>query len=137
MGKIKNWDEFLKDVPTTVLIAELERRQEEEKNNIKASPIAHDIMEEIDNALVQFGDYTFGDKGPHEVMAIYTFTRKLRNMPAKDIAEILTQVLDNYPLPGSVGSEGHGERTVNAIIGDLDDIADFDDLFQYDDRFEY
>ena len=127
----------LKEVSTSDLLAELERRKEEEKNSIKASPIAHDIMEGIDEALVQFGNYLFEDRGPHEVMAIYTYVGKLKEKSAKDIAEILTQVLDNYPLSGSVGSYMHAEQAVNAIIVDLDSISDFDDLFDCDDRFEY
>lgn len=134
---IKNWEDFIKDIPTEALLAELERRKDTEKNNIKASPIAFDIMEEIDDALIQFGHYTFGDKGPYEVMSISTISHKLKSKTVKEVAEILTQVLDNYESYSSVGSYRHAEDVVNTLIGELDDMEWFDELFQYDDRFEY
>lgn len=134
---VKNWEEFIKDIPTDALMAELERRKEENKNNIKASPIAFDIMEEIDDALIQFGHYTFGDKGPYEVMSISTYSHKLKSKPVKEIAGILTQVLDNYESYSSVGSYRHAEDVVNTIVGEMDDMEWFDELFQYDDRFDY
>lgn len=134
---IKNWEDFINDIPTEALLAELERRKEENKNNIKASPLAHDIMKEIDDALIQFGHYTFSDKGPYEVMSISTYTYKLKSKTVKEVADILTQVLDNYEKVSSVGSYRHAEDVVNALVGEMDDMEWFDELFQYDDRFEY
>lgn len=134
---IKNWEEFIKDIPTNVLVAELERRNDENKNNIKSDPIAFDIMEEIDDALIQFGHYTFSDKGPWEVMDISTLVHKLKSKPVSEIANILTQVLDNYDKISKVGDYNHASEAVNAIIGELDNMEWFDDLFEHDDRFEY
>lgn len=134
---IKNWEDFIKDIPTEALLGELERRKDNEKNNIKASPIAFDIMKEIDDALIQFGHYTFSDKGPHEVMSISTYSHKLKSKPVKEVAVILTQVLDNYESYSSVGNYTHAEDLVNALVGEMDEMEWFDELFQYDDRFEY
>ena len=130
---IKNWEEFIKEIPTDVLVSELERRKEEGKNNIKASPIAHDIMEEIDDALIQFGHYTFSDKGPWEVMDIGTFAYKLKSMSAKEAGTILSQVLDNYK------DYDRAISAVNAIIGEFDSMPNewFDELLNSDERFEY
>ena len=139
MSNIKNWQEFIKDIPTDVLVSELERRKEEGKNNIKASPIAHDIMEEIDYALIQFGDYTFSDKGPCEVMDISTLVQKLKGKTAKEVGEILSQVLDNYEKFSSSGEYKHAEDAVNAIVGEFDSMPEewFDELLDSDERFEY
>lgn len=134
---IKNWEEFIKDIPTDVLVAELERRNDENKNNIKSDPIAFDIMEEIDDALIQFGHYTFSDKGPWEVMDISTLVHKLKSKPVSEIANILTQVLDNYDKISKVGDYNHASEAVNSIIGELDNMEWFGDLVKYDDRFEY
>jgi hypothetical protein len=142
MSNIKNWEEFIKDIPTDVLVSELERRKEENKNNIKASPIAHDIMEEIDDALIQFGHYTFSDKGPWEVMDISTLVQKLKGKSSKEVGEILSHVLDNYDEYTSSNARGnynHAIETVNAIIGEFDSMPGewFDELLDSDERFEY
>lgn len=134
---IKNWEESIKDIPTNILVAELERRNDENKNNIKSDPIAFDIMEEIDDALIQFGHYTFSDKGPWEVMDISTLVYKLKSKPVSEIANILKQVLDNYDKISKVGDYKHASKAVSAIISELDNMEWFDDLFEYDDRFEY
>jgi hypothetical protein len=133
MSNIKNWEEFIKDIPTDILVSELERRKEEGKNNIKASPIAHDIMKEIDDALIQFGQYTFDDKGPWEVMDIGTFVYKLKSMSVKEVATILSQVLDNY------NDYNRASSAVNAIIGEFDSMPEewFEELLDSDKRFEY
>jgi hypothetical protein len=133
MSNIKNWEEFIKDIPTDILVSELERRKEEGKNNIKASPIAHDIMKGIDDALIQFGQYTFDDKGPYEVMDIGTFVYKLKSMSVKEVATILSQVLDNY------NDYNRASSAVNAIIGEFDSMPEewFEELLDSDKRFEY
>jgi flagellar motor switch protein FliG len=139
MSNIKNWEEFIKDIPTDVLVYELERRKEEVKNKINANPISHDIMEEIDDALIQFGHYTFSDKGPWEVMDISTLVQKLKTKTAKEVGEILSQVLDNYEKFSSSGEYKHAEYVVNAIVGEFDSMSEewFDELLDSDERFEY
>lgn len=133
---IKNWEDFIKDIPTNVLVAELERRNEN-KNNLIADPVSSYIMKEIDTALTRFGDYTFGDKGPYEVMNISNLVYKIKDKPVKEVANILTQVLDNYDKISKIGNYDHAISTVNTIIGELDSMEWFDDLFDYDNRFEY
>jgi len=141
MGEIKNWREFLKDVPTDVLLSEVDSRKEEKKNSIDADPIAIEIIEDIDYALVRFGKYQFSDKGPHEVMDIYSIKRKLETKPIIEIGKILTQVLDYYGYDDvvSVGDYSHGSRVVNSLIGEFDSLSeeDFTELLNCDDRFEY
>ncbi len=139
MGEIKNWREFLKDVPTDILLSELDSRREDDMNSIDIDPVAIEIMSAIDDALTSFGSYSFGDKGPHEVMDIYSLKRKLLGKSINEIGEILTQVLDNYGDVSTVGNDEHASETVNSIIGEFDDLSeeDFTELLDYDNRFEY
>jgi hypothetical protein len=144
MSNIKNWKEFLKDIPTEVLMAEVESRKEEKISSITSNidPIAKEIMDDIDYALTQFGEYTFGDKGPDEVMNISEITDKLRILPVNRIASILSSVLDNYNDVSKAMTKTkyrYAKSTVDTIICDLDDMPeeDFDKLFELDNRFVY
>lgn len=89
-------------------------------------------MKEIDEALIQFGHYTFSDKGPHEVMSISTYSHKLKSKPIKEVAVILTQIPDNYESYSSVHSYTQAEDLVNTLVGEMNDMEWFDELFQYD-----
>jgi hypothetical protein len=126
---IKNWKEFLKDVPTEILLSEIENR----KNKNTISDLASFIIDKLDYAIKQFGSYTFEDKGPDEVIDIPSIKNKLSNKPIKEIAKILSEVLDNYP------NYGHASSLVNYIIGEFDNLSDedFEELLDSDDRFEY
>jgi hypothetical protein len=129
---VKNWKEFIKDIPTEVLEAELLRREEDARNELNLDPLALEIMQATDKAITQFGEYTFGDKGPHEVMNISVFSEILKGKPVKEVASILSQVLDN-------GNYRHASSVVDAIIGELDSMPEdwFEELLDSDDRFEY
>ena len=97
-------------------------------------------MDDLDDALKTFGSYTFGDKGPHEVMDIDDIKNSLSKLTIKGIGEVLSQVLDNYEKVSSVdGGDYEASYLVNTIIGDFDDLSeeDFDELLDCDDRFEY
>ena len=128
---IKNWKDFLKDVPSEVLKSELEDR--ENKNSSNLNELSIDIMEKIDNAIQQFGVYNFEDKGPWEVMNIKSIKSQLEKLSIKEIANILKEVLDNYK------NYNHASRLVNTIIGEFDDLEDndFEELLDSDERFEY
>lgn len=128
----------LSTVSTAELVAELDRR---EKAKISARPEALDIIEQIDEARREFGDYTFGDRGPREVINIGKIADTLRVLPNLERGQILKEVLDNYP------DDYYSSLTVNCVIvqfsGDWISNADglpeaeFDELLGYDDRFEY
>lgn len=126
---IKNWKEFIKDIPTDVLESELKRRKEE----IDIDPIAKDIMLKTDEALDRFGKYSFEDKGPWEVMDITSLTNQLKDKTAKDVGSILSKVLDNY------NNQNYAKSVVGCIIGQLDSMPEdwFDELLDSDERFEY
>ena len=131
MEHLKDWSEFLKDVPTEVLHAEIESRKSRKNDSI--SPGAIDIMNRIDNAIEKFGSYTFDDKGAFEVMSIYSIKKELAGKPTEEIAGILSEVLDKY------SNKYRAEETVSCIISSLDDMPEeeFDRLLDSDERFEY
>lgn len=128
-NNIKNWEEFLKDVPTDALISELENRK---RNNLNVSSEALEIMTELVSALKEFGAYSLEDRGPNEVMDINSIVRRLSNKSIVEIANILTEILDNYQ-----GEYFHASYLVNTIIGEFDSHKDFESLLDSDKRFEY
>ena len=131
MSNIKNWTEFLKDVPTDALLSEIETRKIKQSASVGES--ATDIMSQIDKAIEMFGSYSFDDKGPWEVMDINSIKKNLSTKSIKEIASILSQVLDNY------SNYERASYVVNCILGEFDSLPEdeFDELLDSDDRFEY
>jgi hypothetical protein len=108
--------------------------------DIPLDEIGDKIIEETDMALKMFGEYSFGDKGPHEVMDVDSISDMFENKDIQDVARVLSFVLDNYHLKTKISSHDPqwvASSIVEALIHSLDDREDFDELFQYDDRFEY
>jgi hypothetical protein len=135
MANIKNWSEFLKEVPTDVLLSEIENRKKSSYKNVSVE--ATNIMKQIDDAIKDFGEYSFDDKGPWEVMDIKSIKKKLTGFPSnksiKEIASVLSEILDNY------SDKVRGAEVVNCLIGEFDDLPEdeFDELLDSDERFEY
>lgn len=71
----------------------------------------------------QFGEYTFGDKGPHEVMDIDDLARKFRAAGVDASIEAFKHILK---------SKKHGEQLASAIVGQLED---WDELWNAHDDF--
>lgn len=143
MGKIKDWSEFLKDVPTDILKKELEIRDSNKvtwKKLLKSKKIDDltlYIMRKIDEALNDFGKYSFNDKGPDEVMDFDDIMKSLEKKDANEVGKVLKDILDYYQIGTSVGDYSNAEATVNTIINGLDHREDFEEILDYDDRFEY
>ena len=126
---VKNYQEFLKDIPSDELKQELKRRDSESKEGLH--PVAAQIMEELKEAIEEFGAYTFSDKGADEVMDMTTISSLFTNLTIEECATVISQVMDHYE------NKYIGEQMMGELVMCLDHRADFDDLFQYDDRFEY
>jgi hypothetical protein len=58
-----------------------------------------EIIDEINYALKQFGEYTYNDKGAREVMDLEPITEELKTMSAEDVLKVLTEVETNHPNP--------------------------------------
>lgn len=131
MGNIKNWTEFLKDVPTAALLSEIESRKIKQSTSVSES--ANDIMSQIDKSIEMFGSYSFDDKGPWEVMNINSIKKSLSTKSIKEIASILSEILDSY------SNYERAFSVVACILGEFDSLpeAEFDELLDSDDRFEY
>lgn len=131
MSNIKNWTEFLKDVPTDALLSEIETRKIKQSASVSES--ATDIMSQIDKAIEMFGSYSFDDKGPWEVMDINSIKKNLSTKSIKEIAAILSEILDNY------SNYKRATSVVGCILGEFDSLPEdeFDELLDSDDRFEY
>lgn len=131
MANIKNWSEFLKDVPTDALVSEIESRKSQKY--LSVSKTAAYIMEKIDDAIKRFGIYSFDDKGPDEVMDIDSIVRSLSGKSVKEIGSILSEILDNY------SDSKRALRFVECIIREFDYLPEdeFTELLESDERFEY
>lgn len=142
MADIKNWDEFLKDIPTDILQKEIDKRNNVHSwnallNSNKINKLSLRIMNEIDDALKQFGEYTFSDKGPDEVMNISSIVRAFEDDDSEEVGKTLKDILDYYAAGSSKGNYNNACATVATLISCLDDREDFDDILEYDNRFEY
>lgn len=60
---------------------------------------AKDIIEEIDEALRMFGEYTYGDKGAEEVMDIPGIANRLKEHTGEEIIAILTEIVAKHRYP--------------------------------------
>jgi len=60
---------------------------------------AIEIINDINDALKQFGTYPYHDKGAHEVMDIPKIANHLKQMPAEDIIKVLTEVENSHDDP--------------------------------------
>lgn len=74
-----------------------------------------DIIGQLEEALVEFGTYSFDDKGPHEVMDLDPITKRLKELEADDAGYILKEVIARHE---------RGQILVTSIVNSLDDQPD-------------
>lgn len=81
---------------------------------------AEQILKEMDDALHQFGYYTFGDKGAREVMDLPPIVAALNAMPVGECIAVLEAV---YTQP-EAGSErkNRAEQLVEELVCDMDGV---------------
>lgn len=84
------------------------------------------ILEDINKAIKQFGEYAYFDKGAQEVMDIDSWIYSFRRLPASEAAAVLRSVVDNSPQ--------YGELFVSAVLTEL---QEWDELFEEDKMSEY
>lgn len=85
---------------------------------------AQECSELIDKAIKSFGEHSYYDKGPTEVMDFKYITDKLMNMSGQQIADMLVELiyLNDY-----------GVSFTKAVMSAMDDCTDIDALY-IDDR---
>lgn len=79
---------------------------------------AEECIKQIKQAIRLFGTYTYGDKGPREVMDIETIVQELRSMPLAETKELLEKVV-KYDVKNQ-----RGHALVSAILVSLQDLPD-------------
>lgn len=91
---------------------------------------AEQILKEMDDALHQFGHYTFGDKGAREVMDLDAIVEALNALPVAEVIEILEAVY-NQPQAGTERKD-RAEQLVEELVCNMDgvDEARWDALMQ-------
>lgn len=86
---------------------------------------AKECIGEIKTALKQFGEYSYYDKGPNEVMDMPSICfKRMSDMDAKQIADVLAEVREYK----------HGERFVSEVLVDLQESAQKLDALYEDKR---
>lgn len=58
----------------------------------KVHPLTKETLKALGTGLKMFGEYTFGDKGPHEVLDIDSIATKYRALPASQAAKLLLEL---------------------------------------------
>ena len=96
---------------------------------MNAKDLKEKIKKQLHSAIKDFGEYSFFDKGPDEVMDINSIITELKDLPLIEIGGIFSEILNE--------EKKYGKNLVDCLVGCLDDREDFDDLFEMDDRFEY
>lgn len=86
---------------------------------------AKECIEAIKEALKDFGEYTYYDKGASEVIEVGHYSNSFRSMTAKDTAQVLLEVL-KYE---------HGEPFVSDAIVRLQNMPNdfWNELMSYPD----
>ena len=88
-------------------------------SNDAVEEMVQSMIAEIKTALRQFGEYTFHDKGPSEVMNLHDIANRLRAMPVADAVQALESVVAARPE--------EGERFVSELM--VGSLEDWDELF--------
>ena len=96
---------------------------------MNAKDLKEKIIKQLHSAIKEFGEYSFFDKGPDEVINIDSIITELEDFPLIEIGGIFSEILNE--------EKKYGLNLVVFLIGSLGHRDDFDDLFEMDDRFEY
>ncbi len=70
-----------------------------------------EIIKQLKTALKKFGEYSFLDKGPSEVMFVDPIVAELKKMSAADAGRVLKEV---------AGAHEHGQFLANHLVSCLD-----------------
>ena len=96
---------------------------------MSAEELKEKIKGQLHSAIKQFGEYSFFDKGPDEVMLIGPIIWDLEQLPLDQISKVLSGILDD--------EKEYGKYLVATLITSLDHRPDFSDLLEMDNRYEY
>jgi hypothetical protein len=76
----------------------------------------------IKEAIKNFGEYNYFDKGSQEVMNLQFIYNKMSKMKAKEVADVLAEVKRT--------NKKYGEEFVRSMLFCLQDVDNFDDLYE-------
>ena len=79
--------------------------------------MAAQLLKELEEALVMFGEYSFDDKGCFEVMDLYSTVNQIKKLPPDIAGLILKEVSEG-------GRDGRGEVLRDSLYGELQEMPD-------------
>ncbi len=90
---------------------------------------ADECIKAIESAIKEFGSYTYHDKGPKEVMDLYSLVTRFKTMSMSELAGLLNEVLKHED----------GETFVSSVLLELQTIPDkqWEELTSYHDLIKY
>ncbi len=83
--------------------------------------IVKNALDELQKAIKRFGEYSFDDKGPNEVMNIGPIVRNIKTLSTEDMIDAL------ITIGSSDVCEGRGFYLASCLVGDMEDI---DEIFE-------
>lgn len=84
-----------------------------------------EVIEEMNDGIRQFGEYTFNDKGPIEVMDIYGICDYLEVLTSSEIHSFIKE------LRGKTKPYSKRERVCGAILVQLQDLKYTDEEWEH------
>lgn len=92
------------------------------KKPVNLAPItAEEIIKLIKLAVKTFGEYSYHDKGPDEVMDMPAISSRLKVMQPQTVADVLAVVRE---------LKDYGEDFVSSALVDLQNEEGFDSVFE-------
>lgn len=82
-----------------------------------------DVLNDLNQALKEFGEYTYRDKGAEEIMDVKVYYDFLK---AKQASEVIAFLEELYQL------DKNSEKLISAILMRLQDCDDFDRYMESD-----
>ncbi len=79
-------------------------------------PLTKEIRTKIREAVKEFGSYSYGDKGPHEVMEVGELVDKLKALPEDELRKVHREL----------NKTEHGEIFVDYVCEPFEKIEDAD-----------
>lgn len=79
-----------------------------------------ECLQRIKTAIKQFGEYSYYDKGPTEVMDMVEIDSRMKGMNSKQLGDLLA----------SIRRKKYGVEFVREVLCCLQDRKDLDDLYE-------
>lgn len=113
---------------TRVQRIQRERLEQTGKKPAKAArkPVfAHELVTAVDQAIAEYGEYTYLDKGANEVIDVKAIALRLEGMNATVIRDVLVEFIQQK-------GEHLATPLAESLVHGLDERSDFEDIVDHE-----